>query len=288
MHAAGISYIRLAKPLLLLSILVCGFMAWMTLDAVPRSFRGLRDLLTLVRTDVVSNVVREGRFTQLEKGLTFHVKERTAKGILQGIFVQDRREPDQILTYIAERGMVMEEGEAIYLMLERGSLQRQSGPKADAALVAFDRYAIDLSQFAAATNAIVYKPRERTTQDLLNPDEGEDYYQKQKGRFRSELHERFSGPLYVLAFALLGYGVLGIPQTTRQGRAVSLLSAVVLIAGIRMAGFSVSSLVIRNASAVPLMYAIPLSGILLGAYLVWQRGRHLQPLRSIPLLRGVG
>lgn len=271
MHAAGLSPARLFRPTLLLAIVVSALVAWMTLSLAPKSFRDLRYLLTVVRADLVANLLREGRFNTLEQGLTFHIKEREPTGRLRGIFVQDRREGQQILTYIADSGLLFEEKGATYLLLEKGSLQRQVGPQADAALVAFEQYAIDLSQFTSLSTP-VFKPRERTTAELLWPDEKEEYYQFQKGRFRSELHDRFSTPLLALAFAVLAYVAVGSPATTRQGRARAVLTAVVLLIALRTMGFGASSFSARQAWGVILVYALP-AGILLacaGKMLVMQ------------------
>lgn len=262
MHAAGLSPLRLLRAPLILTLMVSALVGWMTLDLVPQSFRGLRDLITVVRADVVSNIIREGRFNTIEQGLTFHVRERGTRGVLKGIFVQDRRDPQQILTYMSELGRVIEEGDTTYLLLENGTLQRQNGPRADAAVVAFERYAIDLSQFLAIAAPTTYKPRERTTAELLFPVETEEYYQWQKGRFRAELHDRFAAPLFTLVFGLLAYFFLGLPKTTRQGRLAAVAAAIGAAALFRTLGFSASSLAAREEWGVALVYLVPTLGLI--------------------------
>ena len=60
-------------------------------------------------------------------------------------------------------------------MLEKGSVQRKEPNSRDSSIVAFERYAVDLSAFNQEGGDIVYKPRERGTTQLLFPDKNEVY-----------------------------------------------------------------------------------------------------------------
>jgi lipopolysaccharide export system permease protein len=145
MSTAGLSAPRLMRPLAVLSLLVALLVCVITVYGQPASMRELRFWLTQVRADLISKIMREGQFTTVAGGITFHVRERLPNGALLGIFVQDSRDKDQTLTYIAERGQIAESATGTFLVLEKGSVQRQlSGEDSDASIVAFERYAIDL------------------------------------------------------------------------------------------------------------------------------------------------
>ena len=96
----------------------------MTLYLMPASFQELRDLVTQIRADFVANIVKEGQFTTLDNGITFHYRERSGDALL-GIFMQDRREPGKTIVYLAERGQTVETDGQAYLVLEKGSVHRQ-------------------------------------------------------------------------------------------------------------------------------------------------------------------
>lgn len=263
MSAAGMSPARLARPFLALALGVTLLVALMSIWAMPASFREIRDILSKVRADFLTFIVREGQFVTLDQGFVFHYRERGANGSLLGIFIQDRRDPDRINTYIAEAGMTVEQGANNFLVLEKGFIQRQAKGDRDPAMVQFERYALDLAQFAGAAEAAVLKPRERTTGELLrlNRDNAEGYVRSSFGRFRAELHDRFAGPLYVLAFGLIGFAALGQPRTTRQGRGAAIMVAIAIVLALRITGFGVSGLAARGAWALTLVYGLPLAGI---------------------------
>ena len=256
MSAAGMSPGSLARPFVGLTLLVVTLVAWMTLQAMPASFRDLRDIVTKIRADFVTKIVKEGQFTTLDAGITFHYRERAGETLL-GIFMQDKRDKDRTNIYIAERGQTLEQNGVPYLVLEKGSVQREQPGSTDAAIVVFERYAVDLSQFGGDGETVTYKPRERSTGELLNLDKKDLYVQSQRGRFRAELHDRFSGPLYPLAMMLIAFAALGSARTTRQGRGAAMAGAVMGVVLVRILGFAVSSLIVRSAAAVPLAYLLP-------------------------------
>lgn len=280
MSSAGMSPRRLLRPFMLLAVLVMVLSAVISLWAMPSSFRTIRDLITLIRTDVLTRIVREGQFVTLTRGFVFHYRERGQGGSLQSIFIQDRRDPNRINTYIAERGRTVESGEQMYLVLDKGSVQRQSRGNPDPAIVTFERYAIDLAQFNSEGPGAPYKPRERPTTELLNLDASEPYVRTYLGRFRAELHDRFAGPLYAIVLALIAFAALGQPRTTRQSRGWAIGWAVIAVAVVRLSGFAASGLVARSPQAYPIIYLPPLLGGI-GAFLaiiyphwpqlLWQR-----------------
>jgi lipopolysaccharide export system permease protein len=284
MSAAGLPPGRLLRPFLGLALLVAGLVAAMTLWAMPSSFRDMRDLVTKIRADFVSNIVREGQFTNLDAGITFHYRERSGESLL-GIFMQDRRDPERTNTYIAERGRTVDSRGIPYLVLEQGSIQREQRGSADAAIVVFERYAIDLSQFGNENEAVVYKPRERGTPELLDLNKTDPYVQMQRGRFRAELHDRFSAPLYPLAFMAIAVAALGTARTTRQGRGLAIGTAIVIMVALRIAGFAVSSLVVRSGNAIVLAYLVPLAGLVGGLAFMFKGSFSLRRRRPAPALR---
>jgi lipopolysaccharide export system permease protein len=270
MNAAGMSPLKVARPLGLLTVLVAVLIGYITIVAMPASFRDLRDLLTKIRADVVTKFLQEGRFTTLDKGITFHYREKSPSGAMLGIMIHDGRDSAKQTTYLAERGQIIEAESGTYMVLEKGSVHRMASASSDNAIVAYDRYAIDLDQFSPETDKIVYKPRERTTRELLNVDPAEVYAKLQAGRFRAELHERFAAPIYALASFAMAFAALGGAKTTRQGRGAAIAGAVIAMVALRIAGFGASSLAVRSSTFAPLIYAVPAGAVVVASIVAWR------------------
>ena len=260
MSAAGMSPWRLIRPFLVFGGAVAFVVGMLTLYVIPASFQELRDLISKIRADFVSNIVQEGQFTTLDNGVTFHYRERSGEALL-GILMQDRREKDRRVVYLAERGQTMEHNGQSYLVLENGSVQRQRANEPDSSIVMFERYAIDLSALNQETSDLIYKPRERSTGDLLLPDRNEPYYKLQSGRFRAELHDRLTSWMFALAVVFIAFAALGDVKTTRQGRGVAVASAVAAVVALRIALFAASGALARSPAGYVWVYGLPLGAI---------------------------
>lgn len=280
--AAGAGPGTLIRPFAWFTAIVVVLVGVLSISAIPSSMRLLRDLVTKIRADVLINVVREGAFTTLDQGITLHVRRRGTDDTLLGIFVEDDRNPQQNLVYTAERGRVVEAPGGTFLVLENGAVQRklQTG---DPAVVQFDRYAFDLSPLSSAAEVTFYKPRERYMSELWSPDPDDPVYRVIPGRFRSELHERLVNPLYPVAFMFIAFAALGRARTSRQNRFGALGAAIIAVFAVRLAGLGVNNLVARTAMAVPLLYAVPIVPIIIGAVMIFgdrARLRGILPRRA--------
>ncbi len=260
MSAAGLSPARLARPLLILTVLVMAMVGTLSLWLTPSSIRHFRLLLTQVQANLLTAIVRPGQFTQADRGLTFHIRDRAPGGVLLGIVVSDVRDPQVHMTYVAERGVITEQPQGTFFVLENGNLQRRETREGTTSIVVFDRYAFDLSQLTQAAETI-YRPSERYTSELMNPDPADPMLERWRGRFRQELHDRFAAPLYPLAMMCIAFAMLGQARTTRQSRGAAVAGAIGLMAAIRGGGFAVSGLVAARPAAVPLVYLLPLATI---------------------------
>jgi lipopolysaccharide export system permease protein len=257
MNAAGMAPWRLFRPFLAVAVVVALFVAALATYIAPWGMRELRDWATKVRTDVVANIVQPGRFITIEPGLTFHLRERRTNGQLVGILMDDRRDPKEHATFLAEYGEIVENNNNNFMLLYNGSMQRLEAGKLDPTIVLFDRHAFDLSRFntGGPMQPTVYGARERFFSELFNPDPEDRLVKSQPGQLHAELHDRLTAPLYPLAFVTIAFAILGAPRTSRQSRAFSLALTVVGIAALRFIGFAGVVFAVHTPSAVFLIYA---------------------------------
>jgi lipopolysaccharide export system permease protein len=276
MNAAGMSPWLLFRAFMAAAIVVSLLVGAISAYFAPKGLRMLRDWLTEVRANVVSNVVQPGRFTAIESGVTIHVRERRPNGQLAGIFLDDRRNPNERITVLSEIGELLDNSSGTYLILQKGIVQRHEIGQRDPAMVVFDRYAFDLSQFAGGAQAVKYSIRERYLWQLLFPDPNDQFYIEQPDQFRAELHDRLLAPFYPIAFVVIAYAYLGAPRTTRQSRTLSMLGAIGGVTILRLIGF-VSTVF---GAAVPWMLSLQYFALAAafgsGLYVI-RRGLILEP-----------
>jgi lipopolysaccharide export system permease protein len=254
MNAAGLSPIRLFRPFLYATIVVAILVAFIGSYLAPDGMRRLKRWDAEITADVIANILQPGRFAQLDQNLTVRVRERQPGGLLVGIFIDDRRDPKERVSIVADHGTVMKNGNGSFLILEDGNLERFEIGKPDPALVAFRRYAFDMSKFSNQGRDVTYGIRERYLWELMSPPPDDPIYQQMAGAFRAELHDRFMAPIYPFAFAALTFAFLGTPRTTRQSRNFSMGSSIMAVFGLRMAGFACSVLAVKSELAAPFQY----------------------------------
>jgi len=238
MNAAGMSPWLLFRSFMAAALVVSLLVAAVSTYFAPKGLRMLRDWLTHVRADVVSNIVQPGRFTPIEANVTIHIRARRASGELIGIMLDDRRNRNERLTVLAEAGELVDNKTGTFLILQNGMVQRHAADERDPAMVVFDRYAFDLSQFASGPQSVKYSIRERYLWQLILPDPKDPFFIEQPGQFRAELHDRLMAPFYPLAFTALAFAYLGAPRTTRQSRTLSMLGAIGAVGMLRLVGFA--------------------------------------------------
>ncbi len=283
MNAAGISPWLLLRPFLVAAAVVSVLLAVIAAYVSPRSLRALRDWSAQVRADILTNIVQPGRFTTVGGNLTFHIADRRQNGLLIGIFVDDRRDPKEHSTYLAEQGEIVKNDSGSFLVFQGGSIQRLEVGQRDPRIVMFDRYAFDLSQFTGGAQNVVYTVREKYLWDLLWPKADDPLYVAQSDQYLSELHDRLSTPLYPFAFVIVAFAFLGPPQTTRQSRSLALMGMIATVAVLRLIGF-VSVIVGVHVPSVLALQYIALFAAIGGG--LWQigRGRAVEPAAAVSKL----
>lgn len=271
--AAGATIWRVFRPYALLACIVSAFVLLANAYLTPNSLRLLKSYIVQVRTDLISQVIQPGNFASPEKGLTFHIRDRDPNGDLLGLLVHDERDKSQIMTYLAERGQVIKQGERAFLVMQGGQIQRADKERNNIQIIAFDSYIFDITDLGPQTGEPSYKPKERFLIELLNPDPNDPQYQKRPGKFRSELHERLANPLYPIVFALIALAYLGYARTNRQARLHSIAAAFGLAVLVRGAGLAATNLAVKEPWAVWLIYAIPVGAILAGVIIAHRNMR---------------
>src|SRR5712691_10302935 len=167
MNAAGFSPFRLFRPFLYATLAVAVMVALISAYLAPDGMRRLKQWDAEITADVLAD-----------------------------IFVDDRRDPKERVSIIADHGTVLKNEGGSFLILEDGNLERLEAGKHDPALVAFGRYAFDMSKFSNQGRDITLGIRERYLWELLSPPSEDPVYKQLPGQFRAELHDRFLAPIY--------------------------------------------------------------------------------------------
>lgn len=281
MRAAGLSQLQLARPAIVLAIMVTLCVYAISLYFLPLSYRHFKDLQNAFRNDLSSVLLQEGVFTAVNDEITVYVRQRAADGELRGILVHDNREPARPVTMMAERGALVPSEKGPRVVMENGNRQQFDRETDRFSLLYFDRYTVELSDLGEAAESRWREPKERFLPELLWPaDERRDL------RYRQELiaegHHRIVGPLYTVVFVLIGVAALLAGEFNRRGQAKRVLAAVACVAALEGISLALHDLATRSMAAVPAMYGTVL---LAGGFSLYVLLRQ-RPWRSAPAALG--
>ncbi len=267
MRAAGVSQFQLAGPAMRLAFLVLLVGYALNLYLTPLSYRAFKDLQFAYRNNFAGVLLREGRFNTPIDGVTVYVRARESTGELLGVLVHDKRNRQQPVTWMAERGMLVTSEGTPQMIMFNGNRQEVDETSGRLSLVDFDRVSYDLDILDQALSTRRLDPKERFLPDLLNPSESstDQFYADE---LRAEGHQRLSNPLYALAFAMIALASLLSGDFNRRGQTRRILTAILLVMLLQVGGIGLSNWAAHFTGLIPLMYGVPVVAILGSAYML--------------------
>jgi len=265
--AAGMSRLRLARPVATFGAAVMIAMFAVTLYLMPTAARELRGRMAELGADVAGALVREGEFIHPAKGVSVYIRAAGRDGQIAGLFVQDDRDAAARVTYTAERAALVRTDAGPRLVMFDGAAQcLEDGALS---LLRFDKLVYDLGQLVSPGEARRLRPSEYYAPQLVAPTE-EMLQGRPRDEFVAEGHEQISAPLYALALPLIGLASLLGPGFRRRGYGKRLAAAVALAALCRLLGVAAKAATSGAAALWPTMYLPPLLGVAISLWVLWR------------------
>ncbi len=254
MRGAGLSPLQLARPALLLGVVLTMVGYANTLYFLPLSYTGFKDLQFDIRNNYASALLQEGVFTPINEAITVYVGSRARDGGLRDIIVHDKRALSSPVTTLAREGaFVRAQGSTNpRIILIDGNRQEMDVNAGRLTTLYFDRYTLDLSLFDQEESARGREHQELFLHELLNPDASVP--ERSRGKFMAAGHSRLLTPLYTLTYAMIGLVLLLKGDFSRRGQQGRIALAVLLVALCQAAAIGVENTAARHLSLIPLMY----------------------------------
>ncbi|HTY70261.1 MAG TPA: LPS export ABC transporter permease LptF [Alphaproteobacteria bacterium] len=283
MRAVGLGPQQLAKPALILAVLVVLIDYLLTLVFMPMSYRAFRDIETDSRGGYAGVVLKEGAFNTVNDGVTVYVRSRGPEGELLGILIHDTRDPKKAVTIMAERGLLAQTSEGPRIIMVDGN--RQTVDKADNkfSVLYFDRYSAELGRTGSGETTDVARwrqPRERYLNELLFPDMNSQMDRDNYNQLVTEGHMRLTSSLYGLAFALIALATLLPGDYNRRGQGKRIILAVAVMMILESGSVFWNGFVARHIGLTPMIYA---NVLVPSAIAAWWLFRTPRPRRAMAL-----
>ncbi|MEI9886644.1 MAG: LPS export ABC transporter permease LptF [Rhizomicrobium sp.] len=262
MSAAGFSRFQIAVPVFLSAFLVMALTYLNGLYLMPAGQRTLKDKVVDIRADIGTALLNEGEFNTPALGLTVFIRQIDSDGTIRGVMVHDNRNKAHPITYLAGSGQLAQTAGGARLIMFDGTVEQGGGGGAQLSVLKFQRYVFDLDQFAGPARATDRATSERYLDELFWP--SDKLTEKIRNAYIAEGHNRLAQPLYCLAFAFIALAAILRGRGARGANAMRISFAIAAVVAVRIAGYGVQGLAVRDPAYCVLFYLIPLLGAGLG------------------------
>lgn len=270
LQAAGVSPLRMARPVLAFGILAAVLVLFLTHYLVPLSKARLIARQAEVAENATARLLTPGRFLSVGAGLTLFVGDTTPQGGLQGVFLSDARSDDSETTYTAREAYVVRSENGPQLVMIDGQAQHLSHADKRLTVTGFDDLAYDIGALLPDTDA-PRGLRDITTLEILRDPGGvAAETTASPAQMSQELNARTAKAGLTLIAGLIGFAPLLLGGFSRFGLGPQMVGAVALVVLV-MAADTIGN---SAASESPEMWGMAYLGTLVGGaaalcLLVW-------------------
>ncbi|MCW2248174.1 lipopolysaccharide export system permease protein [Azospirillum fermentarium] len=282
MRSAGMGPLALARPAIVLALIVGGIVGLLNVWLTPAAHRELARLEYAVRNDYSQLFIREGVFNDVSDRLSIYVRERDSDGTFTGILIHDARVAHKPVSILGRRAAIIPTAEGMRFVVFDGNRQEMDETTRKLSQLYFESYAIELKIYASSSGSGGPRQadaRERSTDELLHPPPDVQANTRLLGNLTAELHQRFSAPLLSVAFTMLALASMLSGEFNRRGQSGRVAVAMVMVVVVQASAIGLTSLAGRNPAVIPLMYAMPMV-VLAGGLMVLLRGRIHRAVRG--------
>ena len=283
LRATGTSPWQMARPALAFGLITALMMSALTHFLLPSSINQLALREQEVSRNLTAKLLTEGNFLHHTKGVTFFIRQIDSDGTLNDVFLSDRRDPNQSLTYTGTRAFLVRDGEKTHLIMVNGMAQRLDRLNNRLSTTNFSDFSYDISSLANKSAISSRNIRAIPSSELiLNRSEITASEGYSTGALTEEFHLRFARALVCVAVALIGFSALMLGSYSRFGvwrQAMLAFMLLILVEGLRGV---VSEPVFNNPKLWPLIYLPAVIGLAIAAGFLQLAARPPVALRRTP------
>jgi len=270
MRAAGLSPYGFAKPILALSGIAFLFLMTLSVYFLPAANREFKELQFEIRNRFVSSLLQEGAFTTISEKLTIYIGSRNNRGEVNGLLIDDERDPRHPVTLVAERGAFADAGGSSRIIMVNGNRQQYDRDAGKLNVLTFTRYVLDLDTLHDTNEEHLREPQERFLGELLSPPA--DLDPAAQYGYLIEFNQRLTVPLTVFSFAMIPLACLLPGEFNRRGQLRRVLIAISSALAFQTTDLAVKNLAGRYPIAIALTYIVDLLPFVVGLGILLHRG----------------
>ena len=263
LQSAGLSPWRMNKPYFIFGIISMIILAFFTTFIVPTTAKIIDEIQIEFDSSVSARLLKDGKFIHPFKGVTFYIKEIKSDGTLVNVFLHDKRNKNEFITYTATRAFLAKDDNKTVLYMENGLIQTIGTLNKELSTTEFKSIAIDLSDaISQRENNTTHLSQVSTWLLIKDRQQVAIETKASKELIGLELHNRLHRPIFCFVAAILGFSTLLMGNYSKFGFGRQITLAVSIIVVIKITESYTTKLSLQNSLLWPLIYFPSLIGII--------------------------
>ncbi|WP_342666421.1 LPS export ABC transporter permease LptF [Tateyamaria sp. ANG-S1] len=270
MMSTGTSPWRLARPVAAFGLISALMMSVLSHILVPAASEQLTQREAEISRNITSRLLTEGTFLSPTPGVTFYTRAIDEDGVLQDVFLADRRTPNERVIYTAAEAYLVRGAEGTALIMVDGLAQRLATDDNRLSTAKFQDFSFDISPLMSGEDHIAPSLPFLWTHELLQGwTETAQALGTTPGAIAEEVHSRFARAAFCLVTALIGFAILLVGGYSRFGAWREVVIAFLLLIALDGMRSPLSTPVLEDARMWPILYTPSMLGLGLTATLLW-------------------
>lgn len=230
--AAGLSPLRVLRPMLLLGTVVVVLQGLLAFYISPTAMKTLKLSSFDGGSQIALADLQPGAFKDLKPGMTAFTSGQDGDGNWLDLMIYDTGKPQQPVTYLAKKARISERNGEPYFILQDGSQligSTNTGAQDGGQIIRFSQYLLPLSQpTPAQKKRITFNRNHMMIHQLLNPAAHGVASEKRIARMKGRGLELISNLAQPIVFMLIGFAVITAGGISRSGYGQRIVAAVLL------------------------------------------------------------
>ena len=262
LESAGLSPWRMNKPYFIFGLISMIILAFFTTFIVPNTAKIIDEIQIEFDSSVSARLLKDGKFIHPFRGVTFYIKEIKSDGTLVNVFLHDKRNKNEFITYTATRAFLAKDANKTVLYMENGLIQTIGTLSKELSTTEFKSISIDLSDaINQRENNTTHLSQVSTWLLIKNWQQVASETRASKELIGLELHNRLHRPIFCFVAAILGFSTLLMGNYSKFGFGRQITLAVSIIVVIKITESYTTKLSLQNSLLWPLIYFPSLIGI---------------------------
>lgn len=283
LQTAGLSALRLLRPVLAFGILMALLVALLSNFLAPSARSQLIERQSEVRDDLTGRFLRAGEFIHPTTGLTVYIREISELGEFRDLFLQDASTPGVEVTYTAANALLVRSSTGPRLVMFDGIAQTLDLETGRLATISFSDFTYNVGTLIDDGGLRQVDVRELPTPLLLRANtQIAEALNLPLAHMVFEGHDRLAQSLFVIFVPLIGAAALMLGSFSRFGVWKQILIAVALVLPMQIVRNAGEAAVRADADAWAMAYLQPGLAAGVAAIMVALAMRRRTGWRSIP------